>query len=84
MDPSRWQGEEPQVGRFGGEKVGADLCPGYLVRLESVIDACRAHLWFKSGQLETAEPNPPLKVIEACETAAQAWNLWEAEQHQKA
>jgi hypothetical protein len=84
MNPARWVGEEPAVGRFGGEKVGANLCPGALVRLESVVEASRMHLWFKQNQLETACPNPPKKVIEACEEAARAWNLWEAEQHQLA
>jgi len=84
MDPDNWTGDEPAVGRFGGEKVQADLCPGALVRLESVIEASRMHLWWKQSQLETAVPNPPRKVIDACEEAARAWNLWEAEQHQLA
>lgn len=84
MPQENWVGDEPAVGRFGGEKVGANLCPGALVRLESVIEATKAHLWFKQSQLETAFPNPPKKVLEACEEAARAWNLWEAEQHQLA
>lgn len=84
MDADQWTGDEPAVGRFGGEKVKANLCPGALVRLESVIEATKAHLWFKQGQLETAVPNPPAKVITACEEASRAWNLWEAEQHQLA
>jgi hypothetical protein len=81
MERLYWIGDKPKpLPSFGGYKYEADVCPGFCVELESVAEGGRAYAWFQKGQLELAFPNPPAKVIEACEVAMQAWNSYEAEQ----
>ncbi len=81
MAREHWVGEKPKpLPRFGGYNYEADVCPGYCVTLDSVTDGARAYAWFQKSQLETAFPNPPAKIVEACEVSLQAWNTYEAEQ----
>lgn len=85
MPREKWSASHPKpLPRFGGQEYEADACPGYVVTLESVTESARAYAWFSKGQLETAFPNPPAKVVQACEIALQAWNRFEAEQSQNA
>lgn len=82
MDESEWSGpDDPPVleAYFGGQKYKGRECPGSASKHPAVVEATKARFWLEKGAFEIGEPDPPESLIEAVETLAVAFNLFEHE-----
>lgn len=60
------------------------ICPGWLVRLPTVIDAFKARMAMDKGELSTFYPNADNAFLENAMDAERAVNHWRDEQRRKA
>lgn len=86
MDRDAWtpgKAELPPV--LGGESYKLDVCPGWIVRQPSVVEAADAFDAYEHGEFSNFYPDTPNRLVEAVQAFARALKRHEAfmmrEQH---
>lgn len=76
----RGEWSEPYEGptHLAGEPFELEVCPGWLVRQDPVIEASQAAAAFDKGELATFFPDPPNGLVDAALAAAQSFNAYQS------
>lgn len=78
MEESEWTKLELPPRFSENEPYNLEICPGWLVRQDPVIESTRAYSAYDKGVLDTVFPDPPNGLIEGAEVMSASFNAYSA------